>query len=125
MTKASETDVREMLRRRADDFVMPRAPSNAVLRKGARRKLRNTVLASAAALATVAVVAGVVSYLGGSGRVTDSPAGGRPADRAPGTASATIGRLRLVDYAVRPPTQSSDRAHAASGPRITIDDVRR
>jgi hypothetical protein len=125
MARASETDVREMLRRRAGDFVMAPAPSDVMLRRGARRKARNAVLASATAVAMVAVVAGVVTYLGGSDRVADSPAGGRTADRALGPPSATIGRLRLVDYVVRPPSQPTDHAHADSGPRITIDDARR
>jgi hypothetical protein len=125
MARASETEVREMLRRRAGDFVMAPASSDVLLRKSARRRLRNAVLASATALAMVAVAAGVVTYLGGSDRVADSPAGGPSADRAVGAPPATIGDLRLVDYAVRPPSQPSDHPHADSGPRITIDDARR
>jgi hypothetical protein len=124
MAKLSETDVREMLRCRADDVVMAPVPSDAVLRGSARRKARNAVLASAATLAIVAMAVGVVLSTGGSSRPPDSPTGGRSAGRALGTPPATIGDLRLVDYTLGP-AKAGNHAHAGSGPTITIDEVRR
>lgn len=122
----SEADVREMLERRADDFVIDSVPSDAILRNGARRKLRNAAVASATAVATVAIAVGAVDSVSRSGRAPDSgtrgqSAAGSPESRPP----APGGRLRLVHYTLHARTPASDHPHADSGPTITIEDVRR
>jgi len=122
MVKLSETDLREMLRRRAGEFAMAPVPSEATLRKARRRKVRNAALASATTLAVVALAAIAVAVPRGSDRGLDSAAGGDSAARGPASPSAAKGQLRLVDYAVRAP---SAHPHSTTGPVITVEDVRR
>jgi hypothetical protein len=118
MVKLSETDIREMLDRRATEFEMALVPSDAVLRKARRRKVKNAVLASAGIFAVAALVGGLsVSLLSGSERSADSPAGGSASP------AATRGQLRLVDYAVRTPAR--DDHHTRSGSTTTLHDVRK
>jgi hypothetical protein len=110
MVTPSETDLREMLERRAGDFVMVADPLEAIVRRASRRRLRNLVLASVTALAVTTLVGLAASLPGGSDGTLDS---------------RSDGRLRLVDYSVRTPGPESDHPHANPGPTITLDDVRR
>lgn len=119
MVELSDTDVREMLERRAADFATGPVAADAILGRARRRKVRHFVLVSATAtFAVVALVGGIsVSLLGGSERGADSAAGGSPA-----TPTAP-GQLRLVDYSVRAPAR--DHPDAGSGPTITLHDLRK
>jgi hypothetical protein len=108
MVKLSETDVREMLERRAAEFDMPAVPTDALLRKARRRKVRSMVLAGS----TTVVIVALVGLSMAIPRDSESP-------------SAKGGRLRLVDYQVRAPAPSTDHAHPETGPRVTVEDVRR
>jgi hypothetical protein len=101
-----ETELREMLERRAADFAMASLPPDGMLRKAGRRKARNILLASVT-LVVIAALAGLAVVP----RSLD-----RDVDRA-------AGRLQLVDYVVRAP--ATDHPHARSGPGITVDAVRR
>jgi hypothetical protein len=125
MVKFSETDVREMLERRAAQFAMGPVPSEATVHKARRRKVRNVVLASATTLAVVALLGLSLGVPRGSDRGLDSAGGGNAGAGGPASRSATSGQLRLVDYAVRDPGRPSDDGHAQTGPTITVSDVRR
>jgi hypothetical protein len=115
MVELSETDLREMLERRAADFATGPVPADAILRKARRRRIRNFALAIATTSAVVALVGGLsVSLLTGYDGGADSATGGS----GPAT---TRGQLRLVDYSVRAPARDH---HATSGPKITLHDVR-
>ena len=122
MVKLSESDLRETLEGRAAGFVMVPVPPEAILRKAGRRKAGNVMLASVTTLVVVVLVAlSVVPH--GSDRVLNPAAGGNDTAGGPGSPSPTSGRLRLVDYVVRGP--ATDHPHARTGPRITVEDVRR
>lgn len=125
MATSSEADVREMLKRRAGDCAMASVPSEAILRKGGRRKLRTVVVAGATMLA-IAVLAGLSMALPRGGYRGLDSAGGD--DSTPGVTlspSPTSGRLRLVDYSVRAPARRSEHAPADTGPTITLNELRR
>jgi hypothetical protein len=120
MLKLPETDVREMLERRASSFVMPPAPTNEVLARAGRRKARNALLASAATLVVAGLVALSVLPLGVDQAV--DRAGGAAGSAGGPPPAPTSGGLQLVDYVVRTPAR--DHPHSATGPKITVDDVR-
>jgi hypothetical protein len=122
MVKLSESELREMLEGQAVGFVMAPVPPEAILRKAGRRKARNVMLASVTTLVVVVLVAlSVVPR--GSDRGVNPAAGGNDAAVSPGSPSPTSGRLRLVDYVVRGP--AAGHPHSRTGPRITVEDVRR
>lgn len=110
MVKLSEDDVREMLQRRASAFGIAPVPSDGVLRKVRRRKVRNVVLASAGTLTVLALAALSVTLQPGSDRAIDS-------------GHATGGQLRLVDYAISSP--EGEDSHSTNGPEITLGDLNR
>jgi len=119
MVEQAENELRDMLRRRAADFsIEPVSPAD-LLHRATRRRTRNIVLSTTAALAVIALVAGAVSAVRG---MHDSGVAPSSQSRV-GTGSPTAtGRLRLVDYTLR---TSRETPHAGSGPEITIEDVRR
>jgi hypothetical protein len=112
--KLSETELREMLEREARAFEMPAVPSDGTLKRARRRRARNLLAAGAPAAAAVVLAVLVVTLQDGSPRTV-----------APEQQIGSLPRahLRLVDYAVRP-VPRSDQSHPATGPDITIDDVR-
>jgi hypothetical protein len=111
-----------MLRRRARDVVIaaPELPAT-IVRRGSRRKVRNTVLACGATLTIGALAAGAVDAMLGPERDAGSTRGGPPGART-WTPPLTGGHLRLVDYALRAPRRG---ARAATGPTITLAELRR
>ena len=120
--KLPEAEVSEMLERRAADFAMASVPPDAMIRKAGRRRVRNILLASVTTLVVLALVGLSVVPLGLDRRLNPA-AGGDGAARDPALSAAPSGQLRLVDYTMRSPAR--DHPHSTTGPRITVDDVRR
>jgi hypothetical protein len=60
MVELSETDMREMLERRAADFGPAAVPVDTIFRKARRRRARNLALVSATTFAVVALVGGLL-----------------------------------------------------------------
>jgi hypothetical protein len=119
MVKLSEGEVREMLERRAREFSMASVPTDEILHRARRRKIRNVVLASATSVAVVALAGLAVGLQ--TDRDVGSAAGG---DRLPSPAP-TSARLRVVDYTLRDRAAADDPPHPTTGPRITLSGVLR
>jgi hypothetical protein len=125
MIELSETDVREMLERRASALDIAPVPSHATLRMARRRKVRHVVLASVTTLAAVALAGHSVTVEPASDQAHDSAKGGDSVAGDPASPAAAGGHLRLVDYAVHAPAPAKAHPDSTTGPTITLDDLRR
>ncbi|MFN2590493.1 MAG: hypothetical protein ABR518_06960 [Actinomycetota bacterium] len=113
--RTSESDVREMLERRARDFDMSPAPAPNLLRMARRNKrARTSVLVGLAALVLAGAVGSIMSGLDGMPRRRPVVATGRA-----GSADRPV---RLVSYALRDSGSPEDPPAAQND--ITADELR-
>jgi hypothetical protein len=110
MPERTESDIREMLQRRAEGFAMASAPSPALLHRAGRRRARSVILTAGATLMLVATAVASIS----------SPSRPGSTQRAQPAAPQTTAQLRLIDYT----TRVRPHPHSAAGPVITLEDVR-
>jgi hypothetical protein len=116
--KASEPEVREMLRRRASEFSMASKPSPRVLRR-AHRRLTTTIVLTG----VMAVVIGTVGVLSLNVlRVPPPPA--HSAGDAPTPPSASSAPWKLVRYAFADPGRQEDHVGAGGGHGVTVGELR-
>jgi hypothetical protein len=93
MMPTSETEIREMLRRRAGAFTMPSEPSPAVVRR-ARRRISGALAVTAAGVSAVGLV--IALLIGTFGSAT-TPGGGVDAGSASSPNSVTLVSYLLPD----------------------------
>jgi hypothetical protein len=111
MPEPTESDIREMLQRRADCFAVASAPSAALLHRASRRRARNVISTAGATLTLAATAVASIS----------SPSEPGSTQRAQPTAPPKTAQLRLIDYT----TRGRPHPRSGTGPVITLEDVRK
>jgi hypothetical protein len=111
--KASEPELRELLRQRASQFSMAQQLPPDILRRARRRRSRAVVLTGAAVLA-----------IGALGALSVRPAGApERGDRSAAPSTATRA-MKSVSYVLADRAKEDAHPHTKDGPTITVNELR-